>query len=96
MTTATQQQIDNLLSGLTREDLFTLLERIAHQLRQAEERQALPLYGIWQGKFSEVFDLDKDLQEIRSQWTKEKGKSLNSPHPDPLPAGRGNFGLPLT
>ncbi len=71
MTTATQQQIDNLLSGLTREDLFTLLERIAHQLRQAEERQALPLYGIWQGKFSEVFDLDKDLQEIRSQWTKK-------------------------
>jgi hypothetical protein len=71
MTTAVQQQINKLLTGLTREDLITLLERIAHQLRQTEEQQALPLYGIWQGKFPEVTDLDKDLREIRNQWTNE-------------------------
>ena len=45
MTTTEQQQIDNLLAGLTREELLTLIERITQQLRQTEERK--PLSPIW-------------------------------------------------
>jgi hypothetical protein len=71
MTTAAQQQIDNLLAGLAREDLIILLERIAQQLHQIEGKQPLPLYGIWKDKFPDVTDIDKDLREIRNQWTKE-------------------------
>ena len=71
MTTAAQQQIDNLLARLSRTELLALIERIAQQLRQTEERQPLPLYGIWKDKFPEVHDIDKDLQEMRKQWTEE-------------------------
>ena len=71
MTTATQQQIDNLLAGLSHTELLTPLERIAQQLRKTEEQQPLPLYGIWKDKFPEVHDIDKDLQEMRNQWTEE-------------------------
>jgi len=71
MTIAAQQQIDNLLAELTREEMLALIERIAQQLRQAEDRQPLPLYGIWKDKFPEVHDIDKDLQEMRNQWTEE-------------------------
>lgn len=78
MTIAAQQQIDNLLTELTREEMLVLIERIAQQLRQAEERQPLPLYGIWKGKFPEVTDIDKDLQEMRNQWTEEYGELKSS------------------
>ena len=71
MTIAAQQQIDNLLTELTREEMLALIERIAHQLRQAEGRRPLSLYGIWKEKFPEVTDIDKDLQEMRNQWTEE-------------------------
>jgi hypothetical protein len=78
MTTAEQQRIDTLLAGLTREDLLTLIERIAQQLRHIEERNPLPLYGVWKDKFPEVADIDKDLQEIRNRWTEEFEELKNS------------------
>ena len=71
MTTVEHQQIENLLAGLTREELLTLIERIAQRLRQAEERKPLRLYGIWKDKFPENVDLDKNLREIRSQWRED-------------------------
>ena len=77
MTTAQQQQIDTLLAGLTREELLTLIERITQQLRDIEEREPLPLYGIWKDRFPETVDIDKDLQEIRSQWTEESEELKN-------------------
>jgi hypothetical protein len=78
MTTAEQQQIDTLLAGLTHEELLTLIERITQQLRHAEERKPLPLYGIWKDRFPEAADIDKDLQEIRSRWTEESEELKNS------------------
>lgn len=78
MTTTEQQQIDNLLAGLTREELLTLIERIAQQLRQTDERNPLSLYGVWKEAFPEGADIDKDLREIRSQWTEESEELKNS------------------
>lgn len=77
MTTIEQQQIDTLLAGLTREELLTLIERIARQLRQTDERAPLPLYGIWKNAFPEGVDIDKDLREIRTQWTEESEELKN-------------------
>jgi len=70
MQTARQEQIETLLESLSREELLTLIERIAQRLRQAE-RKPQPLYGIWKGEFPEEADIDKALQEIRSQWTED-------------------------
>ncbi len=66
MTTTEQQQIDTLLAGLTHEELLTLIERIARQFGQIDERKPLPLYGIWKEAFPEGADIDKDLREMRT------------------------------
>lgn len=70
MQTAKQEQIETLLENLSREELLTLLERIAQRLRQVE-RHPQPLYGIWKDKFPEDADIEKDLKEIRSCWTED-------------------------
>ena len=67
---AKQEQIDELLASLSREELLTLLEQIAQRLRQAEHPPQV-LYGVWKGKFPEEANIDDALQEIRSQWKKE-------------------------
>jgi hypothetical protein len=64
MTTA-EQQIEALLKDLNREELLTLIERIAQRLRQAE-RKPQPLYGVWKGKFPEDADIVETLKEIRN------------------------------
>lgn len=70
MQTAKQKQIDTLLETLSREELLTLIEKIAQRLRQVE-RKPQPLYGAWKGKFPEEADIEGALQEIRSQWREE-------------------------
>lgn len=70
MQTTKQEQVDTLLATLSREELLTLLEKIAHRLRQVE-RTPQPLYGIWKGKFPEETDIDDALPEIRNQWREE-------------------------
>jgi hypothetical protein len=70
MPIAKQEQIDTLLDTLNRDELLTLIERIAQRLRQAE-RKPQPLYGVWKGKFPEDADIDDALHEIRSQWGEE-------------------------
>ncbi|MBI3244923.1 MAG: hypothetical protein HYZ50_00270 [Deltaproteobacteria bacterium] len=71
MQVAKQEQIDTLLESLSREELLTLLEKIAQRLRQAAEHPPQVLYGIWKGKFPEEANIDDALQEIRSQWREE-------------------------
>ena len=70
MQTAKQEQIDTLLETLNREELLTLIEKIAQRLRQAE-RTPQPLYGAWKGKFPGDADIDDALHEIRSQWRED-------------------------
>jgi hypothetical protein len=70
MQTAKQEQIDALLETLNREELLTLIEKIAQRLRQGE-RKPQPLYGAWKGKFPEDANIDDALQEIRSRWREE-------------------------
>ena len=65
-----QEQVDTLLATLSREELLTLIEKIAQRLRHVE-RKPQPLYGVWKGKFPEEVDIDDVLQEIRSQWRQE-------------------------
>jgi hypothetical protein len=75
MQTTKQEQVDMLLATLSREELLTLIEKIAQRLRQVE-RKPQPLYGVWKGKFPEEADIDNILQEIRSQWCGE----IEEPH----------------
>ncbi len=70
MQRAKQEQIDELLVSLSREELLTLLEQIAQRLRQAEHPPQV-LYGVWKGKFPEEANIDDALPEIRSQWQEE-------------------------
>lgn len=37
-------------------------------------RKHLSLYGSWKDKFPEDFDLDKEIQDIRSRWERRLGK----------------------
>ena len=74
MQIAKQEQIDTLLESLSREELLTLLEKIAQRLRQVEHPPQ-PLYGVWKGKFPEEANIDDALQEIRSQWREESEES---------------------
>jgi hypothetical protein len=67
---AKQEQIDTLLETLNREELLTLLEKIAQRLRQIE-RKPQPLYGVWKGKFPEEANIGDALHEIRSQWRED-------------------------
>ena len=55
MQTTKQEQVDTLLATLSREELLTLIEKIAQRLRQVE-RKPQPLYGVWKGKFPEEAD----------------------------------------
>ena len=75
MQTTKQEQVDMLLATLSREELLTLIEKIAQRLRQVEHKPQ-PLYGVWKGKFPEEADIDDALQEIRSQWREE----IEEPH----------------
>ena len=70
MQTTKQEQVDTLLETLNREELLTLIEKIAQRLRQVE-RKPQPLYGVWKGKFPEEADIDDALHKIRSQWREE-------------------------
>ncbi len=74
MQIAKQEQIDELLASLSREELLTLLEQIAQRLRQVEHPPQA-LYGVWKGKFPEEANIDDALQEIRSQWQEESEAS---------------------
>ena len=65
-----QEQVDTLLETLSREELLTLLEKIAQRLRQVEHKPQ-PLYGVWKGKFPAEADIDAALHEIRTQWREE-------------------------
>jgi len=65
------RHIEALLEGCSREELLALIEYIARQLCQREERKPQPLYGIWRGKFPEDADIDTMLQEIRSHGGKD-------------------------
>ena len=75
MQTTKQEQVDTLLATLSREELLTLIEKIAQRLRQVE-RKPQPLYGVWKGKFPEEADIDDALQEIRSQ----RHEEIEEPH----------------
>jgi hypothetical protein len=70
MQIAKQEQIDTLLETLNREELLTLIEKIAQRLRQVE-RKPQALYGAWKGKFPEEAKIDDALHEIRSQWRED-------------------------
>ena len=65
---STDAQITTLLKALSSEELLVLIQRIVQRLRQIEEGQPQPLYGIWRGKFSEDVDIEDDLRDIRSRW----------------------------
>ncbi len=73
MQTDVQQQIDTLLKNLSHEELLSLIERIARQLRNTEHPPQ-PLYGVWKGKFPEDADINETLREIRSQWREDVGE----------------------
>jgi hypothetical protein len=68
---SSMQQIEALLDGLSRDELLSLIEHIARQLRQREQPPPQPLYGIWKDKFPEDADIDAALKEVRQQWQED-------------------------
>jgi hypothetical protein len=65
------EQIETLLEGLSQDELLTLIESIARRLRQREEREPQPLYGIWRGELPEDADIVAALKEVCQQWQKD-------------------------
>jgi len=63
-------EIETAIDDLNREEQWLLIEHIAGRLRQGEKKHGQPLYGLWQGKFPDDIDLDRDLAEIRHDWLK--------------------------
>jgi hypothetical protein len=66
-----KKHIEALLEELSPDELLALIESIARQLRQREERKPQPLYGIWRRKFPEDADIDATLKEVRNQWQED-------------------------
>ena len=70
MQTTKQEQVDTLLATLSREELLTLIEKIAQRLRQSSTHLNRSM-GSGKVRFPEEADIDDALQEIRSQCREE-------------------------
>ncbi len=72
MSTSNLQMIEGLLDRLTVEEQIVVIERLAHKLR-ASVRSNAPksLYGVWRERFSQDFDIDVALGQIRGNWESE-------------------------
>ena len=64
-----------MAQGLSLGDRMTLVDELAHSLRQEsvddERRKPQSLRGSWRGSFPEDFDIESALHEIRHEWEEE-------------------------
>ena len=73
MTQLTIEAVEQALDQLKPTEQWRILERLLFLLKQNDNRQRQPqdLYGIWKTGFSDDFDIDKELYEIRHAWEEE-------------------------
>jgi hypothetical protein len=77
----TLEYVKRMADQLTADDKLSLVEHMAKQLRQTQERTDTPaqeaqrtpqdLYGIWRDAFPPDLDIDGILYEIRHEWEEE-------------------------
>lgn len=67
MVRSTLSLVEQLASRLEPEEQLALLEYVAGNLRRGvTPPPPRDLYGTWQGRFADDFDIDAALREIRS------------------------------
>ena len=72
MAEANLTHVEQLADQLSFEELLSLVEHLAHRLRQTvQQRQPQDLYGLWHDRFPTDFDLDAALKDIRHEWERE-------------------------
>jgi hypothetical protein len=83
MSQANLEYVTKLADQLSDEEKVSLVEHLTQTLRDAPEESGPPahspqsLRGAWQQHFSEDFDVDAALTEIRSEWQKEWPEVFN-------------------
>jgi len=70
---ATLEEVTAMAEKLTPSDKIKLVKRLAISLENTplEKKKTQDLRGIWQGKFPEDFDAEKEIREIRDEWKKK-------------------------
>jgi hypothetical protein len=65
------EHIKQLALNLTPEEKDALAEYLTESNSEQAPDNAQSLRGDWSGAFSEDFDVDAELKEIRGEWQKE-------------------------
>lgn len=77
MDNITLEQVETLADQLSREEQKQLVDHLTRKVQNGNApiapslRQPQDLYGLWKGAFSETFDIDAALHEIRHEWEKD-------------------------
>lgn len=69
----TLEEIATMAEKLTPTEKIKLVKHLAISLEKApfENKKPQDLRGIWQGKFPESVDVEKEIREIRNDWKKK-------------------------
>ncbi len=73
------EYVTKLADQLSPEEKLMLAERLTESQRQDKPSRHNPtsLRGVWQNSFSEDFDVDGALSEVRHEWEKEWPEVFN-------------------
>ena len=82
MAEITLEYVESLAAQLPATEQKQLIEHLASRLQAAEPlvnsgKQLRSLRGIWQGKFPEDLDIEKEIRAIRDEW-KQDFEEFNS------------------
>ncbi len=69
----TLQEVTVLADKLSPVEKIKLVKHLAISLESVtlERKKPVSLYGSWKGKFSEDFDVETTIREIRDEWKKK-------------------------
>ena len=69
----TLEEVTAMAEKLTPSDKIKLVKHLAISLENTplETKKPQDLSGIWQGKFPEDFEVEKEIREIRDEWKKK-------------------------
>lgn len=70
---ATLEEATAIAEQLTPSEKVRLVKYLAQSLENASSQENKPkdLRGIWEGRFSEDFDVENEIKEIREEWKKK-------------------------
>ena len=69
----TLEEVSTLADKLSPNEKIKLVKHLAISLENLplEKKKNQDLRGIWEGKFPEDFDAEKEIREIRDEWKKK-------------------------